>query len=350
MLAILIWQASYKKEQAMSDNENPKSKGGNARARVLTDEQKSEIAKSGAIARWGNEMPEALYSGVLKLGTVELPCYVTVDGERLVSGRGMQEALRLVDEELPESGQKPGSRMTRLLNNIKLKPLIFKNKSQDHFLPKKIRFQGKIINGYNGEMLADICDGMLEARAQNLKLTARQEIVAAQCEMLMRAFARVGIAALIDEASGYQNVRPIDALKAYLDTILLKDLAAWVKRFPDEYYENIYKLKGWDWPGMSKNRYSVVGKYTNDLIYERLAPGLKDELDKRNPKDTKGKRKVKNHQWFDEGGEKLYAQQMFTVITIQRACLKKPGDKWALFKSMMDDLLPKKGDTLPLGF
>jgi hypothetical protein len=101
---------------------------------------------------------------------------------------------------------------------------------------------------------------------------------------------------------------------------------------------------------MSKNRYSVVGKYTNDLIYERLAPGLKDEFGRRNPKGGKGNRKSKRHQWFDEAEEKLYAQQMFTVLTIQRACLKKRGDKWAHFKSMMDDLLPKKGDTLPLVF
>jgi hypothetical protein len=326
------------------------AKGGEARAKSLSDEEKTEIAKKGAEARWSTEIPEVLYSGVLSLGDVELPCYVTIDGERLLSGRGMQEALRLVDEDLPESGQKPGSRMTRLLNNRRLNPLIFKGKTPDHFLPKKVRFQGRIINGYNGEMLADICDGMLEARAQNLPLTARQEVIAAQCEMLMRAFARVGIAALIDEATGYQNARPTDALKSYLETILLKDLASWVKRFPDEYYENIYKLKDWPWPGMTKNRYSVVGKYTNDLIYERLAPGLKEEFEKRNPKDAKGRRKTKHHQWFDEAGEKLYAQQMFTVLTIQRACLKKSGDKWAQFKRMMDELLPKKGDSLPLPF
>jgi hypothetical protein len=43
-------------------------------------------------------------------------------------------------------------------------------------------------------------------------------------------------------------------------------VAAWVKKFPDEFYENIYKLKGWRWPGMSKNRYSVVGHYTNNLV------------------------------------------------------------------------------------
>ena len=326
------------------------SAGGEARAQALSSNARTSIAKQGADARWGDSIPEAIHSGVLDLGSISVPCYVTVDGERLISGRGMQEALRLVDEDVPEGGQKPGSRMTRLLNNKKLNPLIFKDKSPDHFLPKKVRFQGKVINGYNGDMLADICDGMLDARSKGVALTARQEVIAAQCEMLMRAFAKVGIAALIDEATGYQTARPADALKTYLESILKKELASWVKRFPDEYYENIYQLKGWAWPGMTKNRFSVVGKYTNDLIYERLAPGLKEEFEIRNPKGVNGRRKSKHHQWFDEDGEKLYAQQMFTVLTIQRACLKKAGDKWGHFMAMMDDLLPKKGASLPLGF
>ena len=50
-----------------------------------------------------------------------------------------------------------------------------------------------------------------------------------------------------------------------------KELAAWVKKFPDEFYENIYKLKDWTWPGMSKNRFSVVGHYTDNPVFERMA-------------------------------------------------------------------------------
>jgi hypothetical protein len=76
-------------------------------------------------------------------------------------------------------------------------------------------------------------------------------------------------------STGYQEIRPKDALQAYLEKLVAKDLAAWATKFPDEFYENIYKLKGWPWPGMSKNRYSVVAHYTNDLVYERLAPGLR---------------------------------------------------------------------------
>jgi hypothetical protein len=216
-------------------------------------------------------------------------------------------------------------------------------------LPIKARWKGQSINGHNAEMLADICEGMLEARRSLTdSLSVRQRIIADQCEILLRAFAKVGITALVDEATGYQKLRPADGLRTIFDQILRRDLASWFKRFPDEYYENIYKLKGWTWPGMAKNRYSIVGHYTNDLIYERLVPGLKEEFDRRNPKNSKGRRAHLNQQWLDDDGSKLFSQQMFTVLAIQRSCLNKSGDKWKKFMSIVDEILPKKGVTIQL--
>lgn len=332
----------------MSDNINKAAKGGRARAESLTKEEKTKIAKKGAASRWDKSLPTVLLGAKLTLGGVEVDCYVTEDGERLIAGRGMQDILKLVDEDTPRQ-QKPGSRLTRLLNNKTINPLIYKNKDKDHFSPKKRRYQGRGIAGFNAEMLVDICEGMLEARKQGILKTARQSIIAAQCELIMRGLAKTGIVALIDEATGYQKLRPADGLRTYFDQVLRKDLAVWFKRFPDEFYENIYKLKGWEWPGMGKNRFSVVGKYTNDLVYGRIVPGLQDELEKRNPKNENGYREHKHHQWLnDDIGDKLFSQQMFTILALQRACLNKAGNKWNHFMSMMDDILPRKNSTIPL--
>ena len=100
---------------------------------------------------------------------------------------------------------------------------------------------------------------------------------------------------------------------------------------------------------MSKNRYSIVGHYTNDLVWERLLPGLKEELEKRNPKLVNGQRAHKHHQWLnDETGDKLFSAQMYTILALQRACLNKTGNRWQYFLNMMDEVLPKKGTTIPL--
>ena len=155
---------------------------------------------------------------------------------------------------------------------------------------------------------------------------------------------------MVDEATGYQEVRPRDALQSYLQKIIRKELAAWAKRFPDEFYENIYKLKGWPWPGMQKNRYSVVAHYTRDLVYERIAPGLLEELEKRTPPNEKGRRPNKLHQWLTEDvGNPMLAQHLYSLMMFQRLAISS-GFGWNRFVKMVDRVLPKRGSTMELAF
>lgn len=60
------------------------------------------------------------------------------------------------------------------------------------------------INGFEATILIDICDAFLQARKE-INLSTRQKIIAEQCEILVRSFAKVGLIALIDEATGYSN-------------------------------------------------------------------------------------------------------------------------------------------------
>jgi hypothetical protein len=80
---------------------------------------------------------------------------------------------------------------------------------------------------------------------------------------LVRAFAKVGIVALVDEATGYQYDREKDALQKILEQYISPELLPWEKRFPDEFYREIFKLKGWDFTvnGINK-RPSIIGKWT----------------------------------------------------------------------------------------
>ena len=122
------------------------------------------------------------------------------------------------------------------------------------------------------------------------------------------------------------------------------------KKFPDEFYENIYKLKGWAWPGLQKNRYSVVAHYTTDLIYRRLAPGLLEELERKSPRTESGHRPNKLHQWLtDDIGNPMLAQHMHSIIMFQRLALAS-GFGWLRFVNMVDQVMPKRGNTLELPF
>lgn len=165
------------------------------------------------------------YEGELDLNGLIIPCYVLEDGTRVLSQRELQNSLKMVDD--PEDGkQVAGSRLARHLNQKSLQPYLYKDKGIDHYKPIDCFKGDSIVKGYEATILADICDAFLEARKE-ITSSARQEIIAKQCEVLIRAFAKVGIIALVDEATGYQHEKERNEyLKSITITGLPKDIAS----------------------------------------------------------------------------------------------------------------------------
>lgn len=77
-------------------------------------------------------------------------------------------------------------------------------------------------------------------------LRKQQAHIAAQADILIRGFATVGIIALVDEVTGYQEIRDRAALHKILDQYLEKEHAKRSKRFPDEFYREIFRLRDWE--------------------------------------------------------------------------------------------------------
>jgi hypothetical protein len=198
--------------------------------------------------------------------------------------------------------------------------------------------------GIPAEIIPKVCEVWIDADRANV-LGKTQMLVAAKADSLLRGLAYVGIIALVDEATGYQRDRADEALQAILQQYLCSKLAVWVKTFPDEFYKEIYRLRRWAWRGMSTNRYSVVGKYTVDLVYRRLTPGLLKELEKRNPKQN-GRRRSRYPQWLTEDiGNPALKQHLFALIALMRS-----SDTWQDFYERARRAFPRYGDTLDLPF
>jgi len=231
--------------------------------------------------------------------------------------------------------------LAKFTHQDRLKPFLSNDVLERTALPIKfITTTGTIAYGYEAEVLANICFAVLDA-AKDEKLQKQQAHIVRQCEILVRGFAVVGINALVDEATGYQEVRDRSSLRKILDKYLKKEWAAWAKRFPDEFYMEMFRLRGWEWRKMSVNRPSVVGKFTNDIVYERLAPGVLDELKKLNPVDEKGHRKHKFHQHFtDDVGHPALSQHLHAVIAMMRA-----SATWNGLMRLLNRSLPKLNDT-----
>jgi hypothetical protein len=322
------------------------SKGGKARAEKLTAEERSEIAQKAAQARWSAEVPEdevvkASHMGVLELGNAELPCAVLEGGTRVISERGVMAALGR-----KRGGQRPGGEnLPRYLGPSNLNPFISSELMVGINSPVYYRHSkgGGVALGIEASLLPQVLEVWLQARDAGA-LLATQTHMAARADVLMRALAKVGIIALVDEATGYQEVRDRKALQAILDKYLRAEFAAWAKRFPDEFYKEIFRLRGWPWRGMSVNRPQAVAHYTRDIVYERLAPGILEELEAKNPSDGKGRRKTKHHQWLTEDiGHPALAQHLHAAIGLMRV-----SRDWDMFMAFLDIAYPKKGQNLSL--
>jgi hypothetical protein len=239
----------------------------------------------------------ATHGGEIVLGNNAIPCFVLEDGTRVLSGRRMQEALRMVDVE--EGKQTSGTRLQRYFNQKSLERFIYQGKELGHYDPLECYWKGKKISGYEATVLVDICDAFLEARKELKNLPSRQKIIADQCEILVRGFARVGIVALIDEATGYQYDRERFELQKILNAYVLDEAAKWQIMFGLDFYKQIYRLWGVPFtPQNIRRKPKFIAVLTNKYIYSQLPSGVYEKVKENNPKTDKGNYKHKHHQYL----------------------------------------------------
>ena len=280
------------------------SKGGKARAEVLSPERRSEIARKAVRTRWekaknedGPPIPRAIHTGVLRIGDTELPSPVLEDGTRVFN---QGEFLNALGRSRKPAGRRGGDdeQLPAFLVAKNLKPFISKDLSESSrpiiFRPKaetsgaESDGPSKLAFGYRVELLPEVCRVYLDARDAGVLMRGEQhgqQRIAARCDILIRGLATVGIIALVDEATGYQYHRARKALEEILEEFISKELVKWAKTFPDDFYKELFRLRNWEYDPVSKKRPLYTAKLTIDLVYTRLAPGVLQELQRLTPRN-----------------------------------------------------------------
>lgn len=278
----------------------------------------------------------------LKIGNAEIQCYVLEDEKRVLI---QTEMIRSLGMSKGSSGGSSGDRLAKFIQGQRIKPYISNDLMQMTNTPLKFKTpKGNVAYGYEAEVLAQICFAVLEADQAGL-LQKQQKHIADQCRILVKGFAIVGINALVDEVTGYQDIRAKNNLAQILEKYIAKEFRAWTKTFPDEFYREMFRLKRWTFDPSTVKKPSVIGRYTNDVVYERLAPGVLDELQKKNPVIKKGGgRPRKHHQWLtgDVGHPKL-KEHLSGVMALMRA-----SANWRIFKDTLARAYPKQNEQIPL--
>lgn len=320
-----------------------KAAGGVARAKALSPAHRKQIAKKAAKTRWAKDIIEATHGSVdhpLKIGDIEIPCYVLEDETRVLSQSGVIAGLGM-----SKGGSGNADRLTNFLQGRALYPFISEEVMTKMQNPIKFRSPhgGGLTYGYPAIILADLCDAVLAARKERV-LLKQQEHIAARCETLVRGFARVGIIALVDEATGYQRDRQKDALAKILEAFIAKELQPYVPTFPTDYYQEMFRLRGLPYPTSTVKRPQYFGCLTNSVIYDRLAPGVRHELQIGVPRNESGRPTARYFQKLTQNkGYPKLTELLGSVVT-----LMKLSEKWDDFIQKLEKFHPRYGSNLKL--
>lgn len=303
------------------------SQGGQQRARVLSKEERSEIAKKAALARWSKpvdptQIADVLNSGNLPIGDVELECHVLKDRRRVFHKRAIAKALGLKST----GGNSFMKTMSRkglgsvlppdLLKKIE-NPIIFRTSPNDP----------NLAHGYEGIDLIDICKAIIKAYRDG-KLRPSQHFLAMQAEIIIYASAKLGITALIDEATGFLIDKKKDEYRELFKVFVRAECKEWEKTFPNLFFDNIYRLYGLKRTNPNSFKHpKFFGNVIRRYIYAPLANSngaILEMLDEKNPVIYKnGGRKYRMFQFLEDIGGDALKQHLWQVVGIASASKTK---------------------------
>lgn len=338
--------SSTHQTEIVGDGSPGRAKGGFARAEKLSAKERSSQSSKAAAARWKKEreLTDAVCGSPekpLRIGDIEIECYVLTDGTRVLTQADFLGALGR--HRRAKSNRDRNADLPPILQGKAIAPFISSTILEK---AKPITFslpQGGRASGYNAELLPEVCEVYLKARDAKA-LSTPQRKIAKQAEIIMRGLATVGIIALVDEATGYQEVRARDALATILEEFIAKEIQAYVQTFPPDFYAQMFRLRGLPFPVETVQKPQYFGHLTNDVVYKRLAPGVLEELQKATPKDDKGRRKHKYFQRLTSNiGYPKLREHLGSVVT-----LMKISADWDDFMVKLDQIHPRVEDTIPM--
>jgi len=313
-----------------------KARGGFARAEALSPEERAESARRAAQARWSKAedepqpedaltedevllpepaMPIARWRGMLNIVGIDVPCYVLDTGEKIIGRTSATELL---------TGIKGGGALEKYLGVRALEPFINSALVLERMVPfRLLEVEGleKAVKGLPADLMIEVCQAFVAALNASFdphfaftRMTDRQRQMAMKASMFLSACAKIGLEALIDEATGYQYERAEDALQVKLRAFIAEELRAWEKTFPDELWSEFGRLTGWE--GSLHSRPKWWGKLVIEMIYETLDPDIADYL-----KNNKPPAGVRWHRQLTENiGVRALVSRCYEVIGMAKTC------------------------------
>jgi hypothetical protein len=271
---------------------------------------------------------------------LEIECYVTDKGMRLLSLRGTARAL-----DINGNG---GRALLRNLQSKWIQPYLSDQLKEWILWATNEKIKqidvpfGPAIIPFKASLFVDICKAYIAANndkalSESLMRTYYRLI------LLMTAFAKTGIDAMVDSITGYKEDKRKEELLKILKIYISEEFLEWTKIFPEEFYEQIFRLKKWgSFQKAGQKMPQVVGFYTNDIVYERLPDKVLVELKKKVKKSENGNNLVKLHQGLSKDYGVLHLERHLIAVI----ALMKASTCWEHFLEMLDKTYKRFGQSV----
>jgi hypothetical protein len=209
-----------------------------------------------------------------------------------------------------------GSEISQELQEKIDNPLVFKPLSGDPG------------HGFEATDLIDICTSIMDAHKSG-KLRPNQHHLALRSEIIIRSAAKVGITALVDEATGYIADKRKEEYREIFQQFIREEFSKYEKEFPQKLFDMIYKIYGLKRSKINPHRHpQFFGKFIRKYIYEPLANSngaILQLLDEKNPVVyVNGGRKFKMFQFLTEVvGLPALRAHLWQIVGIGSTCSTK---------------------------
>ncbi len=307
---------------------------------------------------------KANYHGELDLNGFILSCAVLKDGTRVFSERSLANAFGIKGggaywkkkrEAKDDSAFLPEYLSANYLNPFIPNDLINKFNSAYNYLA----VSGMESTGVEVTVLPEICDVYIQAEKSGIK-NENVKLASEVAYKMIKAFAKVGIIALVDEATGYQYEREAKELQVILKALVSDEILEYQQQFQLSFYREIFRL--WNIPFTAqyiKRKPQFIGHLTNKFVYSNLPKGMfvLEKLKSKTPKTQGGNYRYRLHQSLteDKGREALkkvlYSVEALASVSknklqFERLINDKYGQKEIRFPGLdiLDEEYPKKNE------
>lgn len=290
-------------------------------------------------------MPDlhAVREGKLALGGWELDCHHLNNDRRLIAQKSFAGVL--------EMKQRTSGPFTRRLSHLIDNPILRSRKmlALKQLIDNPISYRtmaGAKSLGYEATSLIEYCKAVLEARRTGYLIGDIALRYAMNCETFVIACAKVGIIALVDEATGYSEDKKKTEYRELFKEFIREEIRSWEKEYPDQFFDLIYRLYGLK---RSKgNHPQFFGKFIRYHVYRPLAASngaILEVLDEKNPV-MYGGRKYKMHQFLtDHVGLPSLRSHLWQIIGIGKAARTRQS-----FNTAFKRAFPQTGDQEEFDF